>query len=305
MSIVSRAFRYLFPALLAAVWMLPASAARADVPADWKTFSHPAGIEFKYPGGWLVKEDESGIYVIPQPMTMNAQGIPEEFMMLQSLPAEGITQPDDPRVAQFFDQLWTANFPGMQRNGGIGSVKTGLGPATVMTYEGQLPGGMNHRHKVYLTIHKDQGIFMVHLAPRGSKKNLAATAQRMFTSLAATPPKIDSALLRSWSRSTTQGSSDFGGSVFANSTVTWTFKQDGTVRYESRSRVDADSSGASGYSDSGPTATTGRYSAANGQLFVFWPNGNTERYQYKVFMHEGRPALKLVPSGEKKAQYFQ
>jgi hypothetical protein len=287
--------------------MFSPSGAQAEIPNDWKTFSHPAGIKFRYPGSWLVKEDASGIYVIPQPITMSPQGIPEEFMMFQSVAAEGITKPDDPRVAQFLDQLWTANFPGMQRNGKIGTVQTKLGPATVMTYEGQLPDGMNHRHKVFLTIHQDQGIFMVHLAPKNSKNGLAGTAQKIFTSLASTPPKIDSALLRSWSRSTTESSVGVGASVFANSTVTWTFKQDGTVLYESRSRVDGNTSdmGVSGYSDSGPGVTTGRFSAANGQLFIFWPNGNTERYQYKVFLHQGQPALKLVPFGENKAQYYQ
>ncbi|MCF8722352.1 hypothetical protein LQ236_000372 [Nitrospina gracilis] len=275
---------------------------------NWKTFKHPAGIQFDYPGDWLLKEDESGIYVIPQPVQFNQQGIPEEFLLFQSVAAEGITDPKDPRVAQFFDQIWTANFPGMKRSGQPKAFTTKLGAATVMTFEGKLPAGVTHRHVVFLTIHQDQGIYMIHLAPKNSKRVLENTAQKVFASLASTPPSIDSALLRSWSKSTTEGSVGVGASVFANSTITWTFKQDGTVLYGSKTRVDGHTTGlgVNAHSEGSPNVTTGRYSAANGQLFIYWEGGATERYTYKVFLdHEGTPSLKLVPFGEKKAQYYQ
>ncbi|MCF8719836.1 hypothetical protein [Nitrospina gracilis] len=275
---------------------------------SWKTFKHPAGIQFDYPGDWLLKEDESGIYVIPQPVQFNPQGIPEEFLLFQSVAAEGITDPKDPRVAEFFDQIWTANFPGMKRTGQPNAFTTKLGAATVMTFQGKLPAGVTHKHVVFLTIHQDQGIYMIHLAPQDSKRGLENTARKVFASLAATPPSIDSALLRSWSRSTTEGSVGLGASVFSNSTVTWTFKPDGTVLYSSQTRVDGNTAGlgVNAHSEGGPNVSTGRYSAANGQLFIYWEGGATERYTYKVFLdHEGTPSLKLVLFGEKKAKYYQ
>ncbi|MGP0629730.1 hypothetical protein ACTRW9_08480 [Nitrospina sp. 32_T5] len=293
--------------LAATLFILTSFAVSAQA-ESWKTFKHPAGIQFDYPGDWLLKEDESGIYVIPQPVQFNPQGIPEEFLLFQSVAAEGITDPRDPRVAQFFDQIWTTNFPGMKRSDQPKAFTTKLGAATVMTFEGKLPAGVTHRHVVFLTIHQDQGIYMIHLAPQNSKRGLENTARKVFASLASTPPSIDSALLRRWSKSTTEGSVGIGASVFANSTVTWTFQQDGTVLYSSKTRVDGNTTGlgVNAHSEGSPNVTTGRYSAANGQLFIYWESGATERYTYKVFLdHEGTPSLKLVPFGEKKAQYYQ
>lgn len=305
MSNVFRLFSFAGLALLVGMsFNAPAHAGTSD----WKTFKHPGGIQFNYPGDWVLKEDEAGIYVVPQPITMTPQGIPEEFLLFQSVAAEGITNPADPRVVQFFEQIWSANFPGMKRAGTTQSFQTKLGAATVLAFEGKPGAGPAQRHVVFLTIHEDQGIYMVHLAPQNSNRNLIGTARQVFASLAATPPAIDSDLLRSWSRSSTEGSVGLGASVFSNSTVTWTFKPDGTVLYSSRTRIDGNTTGlgVNAHSEGGPNVSTGRYSAAKGELFITWNGGNTERYQYKVFLdHEGTPSLKLVPFGEKKAQYYQ
>ncbi len=267
-----------------------------------KTFSHPFGIQFKYPDNWEVKQDDTGIYLIPNSAPRNAQGIPEEFVVFQSAPAEGVTDPTAPNVVDWFDQLWNQGFPGMKRSGPAKALKTGLGPAASMVYEGK-----GSRHRVYVTLFEDQGIIMGHLLQNKTTSQLDSTVRTIFTSLNRGKVQVDPNLVRTWRRSNTVGSSDLNGSFYSNSTVTWVFKADGTVLYSSKVRIDGNTAdlGVNVHSEGDPSIYQGRFVTSNKQLHIKWSSGLEENYQYSVFLdHEGTPSLKLTAPGEK-PKYYQ
>jgi len=267
-----------------------------------KTFSHPLGIQFDYPGNWELKEDQTGLYLIPNAASKNAQGIPQEFIVFQSAPAEGVQNPTDPEVVAWFDQLWAQGFPGMKRTGPAKPVSTGLGPGAAMMYEGN-----GSRHKVYVTLFQGQGIIMGHLLQNQKTSKLDSVARTIFTSLNKGKVQVDPNLIRTWSRSVTEGSPGLNASVYGSYTITWVFKADGTVLYSSKSRIDGNTTGlgVNIHSESDPSVYQGRFVTSNKRLYITWSSGLEENYKYSVFLdHEGTPSLSLTAPGEK-AKYYQ
>lgn len=267
-----------------------------------KTFSHPMGIKFDYPGNWDLKEDQTGLYLIPNAAPKNSQGIPQEFIVFQSTPAEGVSNPTAPNVVDWFDQLWAQGFPGMKRVGKAKPLQTGLGPGAAMTYVGN-----GSRHQVYVTLYQGQGVIMGHLVQNKKTSKLDSVVRTVFTSLSKGKVQVDPNLIRTWSRSVTEGSPGLNASVYGSSTITWVFKADGTVLYSSKSRIDGNTQGlgVNIHSESDPSVYQGRFVTSNKQLHITWSSGLEENYQYSVFLdHEGTPSLSLTAPGEK-AKYYQ
>ena len=97
-------------ALLSALLLcLPAAGAAAR---ELATYQHASGISFSYPQGWTLREDEEGLYLIPDGVQTAANGMPKEYLFFSSTPAPDITTAGDPVVAAYFEKMLAEQAPG-------------------------------------------------------------------------------------------------------------------------------------------------------------------------------------------------
>jgi hypothetical protein len=277
-----------------------AGAAARGKSIEMTTFRHPIGFRFQHPAAWQIGATDTGLVIVPDDAAKDSEGNPIELFLLSGDDASGIAKPDSPEVIQYFDALVSGMYKGLSRSGTAESVECLLGPGAVIEYGGRIADGLDVRVTVYFTIHQRHGIFLAHIAAKAQHEKRAALARRIFSSFGMEKAEIDEQLVRSWTRSESSSSSydPVSGGIGANTTHVWEFRADGTCSFSSDSRLYGTVHGAGGSvsiddEGSGSEPELGTWGARDGKLAILWESGGAIVYDYLVFDHQGKPALKL------------
>ncbi len=92
-----------------------------------KTYRHPIGFTFWYPENWKAQETQLGLQLTPPDVESNQYG-PTEGYLIISQAAQGISDPNDPRIVQYFEMQVMTYYPFLKRVGQIESIKSNSEP---------------------------------------------------------------------------------------------------------------------------------------------------------------------------------
>jgi len=289
-----------------------AGAAKSVAPpgVDMKTYKHPLGYVFQYPKSWQVQGTDMGLLILPDDAKKDEAGQPLELFILSGEEAPGIERPDDPQVGAFFDTTVAEVMPFLRRKGETKSLGSLLGPGAVFGYEGTNPMGRKIQATVYVTLHRGNGIFLLHLSDASLHGPREPVARYMFSSFGFERGETDPAVVGDWGREEMEGSSfdPITGGVGASTKILYRFEKDGTCWVGTDTRFFGTVQGAGGsvtVDDPGGRGNTtrGMWGVRDGKLSILWEGGGADVFEYRVFDHQGSPALKLVAGGGK-PKYF-
>lgn len=282
------------PAQLAPLLLL---ALPATLMAQNQIYRHTSGLEFTYPAGWQVQAAGERVVVVPADVVKDAAGQPLEVCWLAGEDAEGVTSPQDPRVAAYLETQLRQWQPKLQRLPGVRTLETGLGGAAVLPFE--VPGA-GLKIEAYVALHDDSAIVMLHAAREDLFTKRQPDMSRLFASLTRgqappPPPGAEAGIAGLWRRSQYVRTSP-GGPPGTISSTTWFFFQfapDGSFRFIERDRISGNTAdlGVILSRDSGAQVRTGRWSASGGVLKLSWSDGTVENLPYAVTATTLRLAL--------------
>jgi hypothetical protein len=301
--------------------LLPAlaTAQPEDAEASMKKHRTAQGLSFRHPAAWQVAENQGSVVLVPDDAARDQAGQPLQAFIIGAfpLPADAPADVQDPRMIAQVDQEIAGLFPGLSRVGSVGSFETNRGAGAIYTFEGSVGGGPPMRLQAYLKLRGGQGLCVMYFAQRELASRFEAQALRIARGLSLSAPGEasaaasvapggggDPALVRSWRWLAIGGSSSSTGGLYANDEKTLSFFADGSVELVSTTTISGGGADWSTVSEPSSSAQRGTYTASGGMLTIHWNNGGTEQLSYKIFEHEGAPALKLQADGAK-PQYYQ
>jgi hypothetical protein len=271
-----------------------------------KLYRHVVGFQFWYPDGWTVKRQGELLQLVPPDAAMSPQG-PKELYLIggESVAEDGITRPDDPRVAAYFDEQIRSLSPILKRTGKTETIKTPFGTGAVMAWEGESPSGDVIRATVRCCILKQNGISLISLGFKDIVAKRDAVIRQVFDSFGFGEGQKDKALVGKWHLLKTTGItnnspfetdwsraravSDEKTQIEFRADGTWTRVVDwhmiaiaGGVSMESRDR----------------DVTEGRWNAGNGKLVLISKGDVWEEYRYDV------RGTELRLTGEKRGEIW-
>lgn len=256
----------------------------------FRAYRHPSGFTFHYPENWRVEVNEIGVMLVPPDQAIGPDGAKEVYLATAEL-APGITRPDDPQVVAYVDQQMAMLLPFMRRADSAQPVSGARGPATVMTYEGRSPTGIDARARVYTTLHEGWGVLFMAMGEKPLLAKREPAFRSIFQSIGKEAPRLDPALIGRWTWSETYISGEFSGTTSRTLTLA------GDGRAADSSRVTA---------GTGTTAAdTGRGNPNLGSwyadpqrrvLIINWGDGSSEEWTYTV---EASGMLLRTPDGSK------
>jgi len=266
-----------------------------------------SGFRIEIPASWQVTPSNQGVVIFPDDIQHDPSGNPLELLVLSATSADGIIQPDDPRVGQFFDSEYKSNFPTFQRaQNETQMIVTSKGPAAVFNYRGKLPNGEDGLHQIYVTIHENVAAFLIHMGQQNLVNARQSGIAAIWKTLDRTAPQLDAALIRSWRFSETQGSSGFGNYMGSTTEHVWEFNASGNVAYATKTYISGTTSGTSASIDGSWDISYGHFSIRGSQLQIQWTDGGSSTYSYAVVEDSSRtPTLKLQRSDWDRPKYFQ
>jgi hypothetical protein len=283
----------------------PVGTAKASAATgDWKTYSHPAGVSFKYPGGWTMREGDGAVVLVPPGVTVVPNTLPTEVYLMRANPAPSISRVDDPAVIALYDKEMTPMAQVLQRTDGPEPLTVGAQKGMALTWVGTNPQtGKAVEARLYATL--QSGIVLT-LAAVGDKDKLAArekTARAIFESLQGKEGERDPRLVGEWQG----GVVDNGklltgvggrttGSTASDSSKRFRFLADGSVLEITHSRTIVIAAGAS--LDSGDNYETkkGRWTAGDGRLTISFEDGRAINAGYQF---NGNTLVVQYPNGSK------
>lgn len=269
-------------------------------------YQHKSGLSFSYPEEWVLREDEEGLYLIPDGVKRANSGMPKEYFFLGMTPAPEITSAEDPMVAAYFEKMINAWAPGSVRAGQTGSVKTGLGPGAVISFTGA-PEGIESDILIYVVIRDEEGLYLIHVRDKTASSD-AQMGRKIFSSLDLRL-RIDPALAGAWVRTERSSSSagSYDPSQFSTThLVRYEFDGAGNVTIKS----DYSSSSVSddvATIDNSASYLSGKYSSLGEVLYVEWEDGTEVAWNYSVFpdYNDGHLILKLQDPDTGKDKFYR
>lgn len=277
-------------------------------PMSYKIHKHPSGYFFSLPETWQITENQMGMILLADDAPLDAQGNPLELIIASSVPAPNLTDPTDPQVGLFFDNEYRNSFPGFTRSSEIMEINSALGETAIYTYTGSLPGGEEGLHHIYVTLHENVGVYLIHLGKEEAVLKRQKTVEQLWMSLDKEPAQIDPAIIRSWSMADFESSSGYGNTLSSTTRHVWEFSPSGRVVYAYKTFISGtvDEGMAGGTYDGSWNVYEGSVSTKEGRLPVMWDTGEVGEYEYRVFQdHQGVPSLKLQRSDWDKPKYYQ
>lgn len=269
-------------------------------------YQHKSGLSFSYPEEWMLREDEEGLYLVPDGVERADSGMPKEYFFLGMTPAPEITSAKDPMVAAYFEKMINAQVPGSVRTGQTGSVKTGLGPGAVISFTGA-PEGIESDILIYVVIRDGEGLYLIHVRNKTASSG-AQMGRKIFSSLDLRL-RIDPALAGAWVRTERSSSSagSYDPSQFSTThLVRYEFDGAGNVMMKS----DYSSSSISddvATIDNNASYLSGKYSSLGEVLYIEWEDGTEVFWNYSVFpdYNDGRLILKLQNPEDGKDKFYR
>lgn len=269
--------------------------AAADPSPEWKILKHPVGLSIRYPRDWTLKELPEGFQLIPPGASSD-----QEVYLLAGMPAEGIRDATDPRVAAAVEALMAQLAPALKRVGPVEQLKAGDVPAIALTWE----GGPNGRARMHVIILKGHAIGLTGIGVKEKIQAREPLLKRIFTSFAQNEGQRDPQLVGLWNRlgTTELAARDNAGRLQASSAGdhrrTIALQPDGTCVSREVSRTIAIGQGVA--IDSGDQVTTkrGKWFAGDGRLVLMWEN-DADEYEYRLTGQPGARQLVFVLDGGK------
>ncbi|MBX3465618.1 MAG: hypothetical protein KF878_01815 [Planctomycetes bacterium] len=263
----------------------PASGGDPAAPgADWQTYRHALGWELRYPPGWQLQESELGLVLTPPDLARDAQGQPLEAIIVNAVPAEGITRPDDPRALQFIEGQLQQVFPFLRRAGEPRAGTVGGRPTAELTLAGKNPTGRDIRALVLVKLVGDQGVIAMALGEPERLRAREAAVRTVFASAGKGQAQLDRNLVGVWryERHT------FSGTFSSTSIRTIALRPDGTCEDSSRTFAGMDHRDSGGHTTGRTDVDTGDRGAPRGtwaadgkRLIMQWTDG-VEEYEYEL-----------------------
>ncbi|MCK4871827.1 MAG: hypothetical protein KAS72_03785 [Phycisphaerales bacterium] len=272
-----------------------------------KTYRHVIGFSFWYPESWNLREHDDFLQLVPPGEKTSPQG-PEEIYVIfgESVAQEGIQRADDPRVAQYFDEVVRSFGLPLTRSGSPTPVSMAQGQGVLLEWTGQSPEGIALIARAYISIINEYGVALLTLGAREHVDARDAELRRMFASFGFGEARRDQRLGGTWQFYTTYSlvnTSPFVESydrahLTSDSSTTLEFRADGTWKRVHWERFIAIGSGIC--IDSGDQVTThkGRWFADDGKLVMIWDDGGWEEHEYRFEQRQDGPIL-LLSHGEK------
>ncbi|MEN8148861.1 MAG: SHOCT domain-containing protein [Planctomycetota bacterium] len=272
-----------------------------------KIYQHVVGFRFWYPEGWKVQRQDELLQLVPPDPAMSPEG-PKELYLIggESVAEDGITKPDDPRVAEYFDTQLRSLVPFLSRVGKTEAVKTPFGAGAEMVWEGKAPNGNVIRARVLCCILKQHGISLVSLGVKDVVQKRDLLVRQVFDSFGFGEGMRDKALVGKWSLLKTSGltnnspfETDWSRArAVADEKTTIELRADGTWTRVVDWHMIAISGGLTMESKD-RDVTHGTWNAGNGKLILVSKGDVWEEYRYRVTGAELRLA------GEKRGEIWQ
>jgi len=278
-----------------------APSARPEAALKGKTYSHPIGFKFWYPDGWKPTLQGEMILLVPPNVASTPQGPSEIYFIFgESVAGENITKPDDPRVAQYFDEQVRALSPVLQRVGQTASVDMSKGKGAVLNWEAKGETG-TVQARLYVAIIKDNGVALGALGLKDLVQKRDPDLRRMFASFSFGEGQKDPKLVGTWKQmsshaisNTSPWETDWSRAKMASSKESvMELRADGTWYRTKESYMLA---GASGIwlEDKSVKKDNGTWCAGNGSLYLMWADDTWAIYQYRLEQKDGARQLRLV-----------
>jgi hypothetical protein len=276
--------------------------------AGGQTYRHVIGFTFWYPAGWTVTEHEEMLQLIPPNPSKTANGDPTEIYLIigdNTVGDEGITTPDDPRVAQFMDQAVAQLAPFLQRTAAPAAVGTATGKGVVMNWQGNSPTGGVVCARAYISIIKDAGISLVALCLRDRLQAREAELQRIFTSFAIGAGQRDLQLAGTWNYLTTSALTNWSpfetaysrAQMASDTTGTLVIQPDGAWTRTYKTQMIAGAGGV--WLESNDTKESkGTWYAGNGSFSLIWDDKSWQEYKYELRQTPQGVRLLLTSGGK-------
>ena len=253
-----------------------------------KTYSHPVGFSFWYPGDWKVTPAEDGLQLIPPDPKANADG-PLEVYMLTADSAAGISKPDDPRVISYLDKALRSIAPFLKKSSAPEPLTTSHGQGAVLDWAGHNPKNIPILARAYVTLLKGYGVALVAMGERAQIEARDPQARQIFTTFGFGEGERDAALVGSWhllSTSAISNNSPFEtawtrAQAVNEQTSSLKIRGDGTwTRTDKRHML----VGAAGIwlEDKSSSSASGTWSAGGGKLYMIWKDKSWEEYSYQL-----------------------
>lgn len=255
--------------------------AATAVNEGWLRYAHPMGGAFEHPADWRVMEQPGMLLLVPPDLQ---QG--RELLIAFGGAAQGAASATGAEVVRFLDTSMQQMNPTARRVGEPTPAQTGAGQGAVYTYQGQHPTtGEQVMARIYVIIAKDMAVGFSLIGDAQTLAKRRPTMDRVFGSFTLGAAQLDPRLLGAW-----HGEAVFRGGpeVSANTRFTYVFREDGTIISGSQAGVNVALQGQNReYNRGGATGTTqnvttGRWSAADGRLTIFWSDGGQRSNRYVV-----------------------
>ncbi|HEX8551361.1 MAG TPA: hypothetical protein VF681_07370 [Abditibacteriaceae bacterium] len=249
---------------------------------DWKIYRHAVGISIRYPASWKTKEIEGALQIVP-PGALVVGGQAREIYFAFADGAEGVTSAQDPRVLPYLDEKLRGIAPFLQQQGQVQTVNAGAVPGILATWQGTNPQGLDVRAHVFAVVLKGYGVGILAM---GDAKRIAQrepVVRQMFASLAASSEQRDPQIAGTWKFWSYKSSPN--GKFGTETKRRFILGRDGRCSWSSGGETSGSAESGSFVSNRNSN-DAGRWSAANGTLYVLWNDGSTSSWSYRV----GTPA---------------
>jgi hypothetical protein len=274
---------------------------------DTVLYQHALGISFRHLRTWTLKEVDGGVQLTPPNAAVGAQG-PEEvyFIAGQSVAAEGIAAPDDPRLVQLMEGQVRQFLPALQRVGQTEQIQIAGGRGIILDWEAVGANGATARARAFITVLRGHALALMAIGVREKVAARDAELRRMFASFNTSEVKVDGNLAGRWTltgtyalRNDSQFETDFSRAKMVSDNSTQVdLRPDGTWTKVVRSHMIA-GAGTTWIESNDTKTTQGHWRAGDGTLHMVDDKGASAQYRYQfVPGQNGRQVQLAGQTGE-------
>lgn len=268
----------------------PTAGPPAPVPDDWQRWRHPLGNEVRYPPGWTLQETQLGLLFVPPDIARDpATGQTMEVILLQGVPAQGVTRPDDPKAVQYIEAGMAQMFPFMRRTAApaVRDLPSPGGARQVaeFCYAGTNPMQKRLEAVALVAIVEGQAAIGLLVAEPARFAERQAVVRQIFASCGIGEATRDQRVVGAWRYTSTYSSKDFSTTNVTNLTLAADGRcaRDGQLAASATHRQDGDVTGHSSVdSGGGVNGQQGTWAADGRKLALRWNDGSYQEYGYTI-----------------------
>ena len=264
-------------------------------------FRHPLGFQCWRPKDWSVQGGANNPVLVPPDPKRNRFGLAEYYAFMGDT-AEGITQPDDPRIVQYFQQGLANRFPFLRPTGRPKVVPVSSGKGAILTWEGVQPQ-LNKPYvlQVFVTLLRGWGVALVAVGEKDAVMAREKDLRAIFDSFGCTEGKVDRNVVGAWNlvaETSIWNKSPFETDIsraraVASHKTTLTLNADGNFVRVYKYHMIALGAGV-GLESKDEKISRGRWSASGGKLYLVYQDQKWSSFDYRLKQSQGGRELRLV-----------